>query len=90
MTEDEDLLTRIGAFFMLLGFIFFAIFVASDLGHKADFDYLFLSMLGVGVGMLFRRRKPARPSAGRFGIINKMRADAKKRKEEKNKPKAKK
>lgn len=90
MSEDEDLIVRIGAFFMLLGFVLFAVFVASDFGEDPDFDFLFLSMLAIGVGWLFRRRKPPRPSAGRFGIIQKLQADAKKRKEDKQKAKQKK
>ncbi len=90
MTEDEDLLTRIGAFFMLVGFVLFIIFVASDFSNQVDFDLFFISMLAIGLGILFRRRKPPRPSAGRFGIITKMRADAKKRKEDKQKAKTKK
>lgn len=90
MTEDEDLPVRIGTFFMLVGFVLFVIFIMTDVGQAANFDFLFLAMLGVGIGWLFRRRKPPRPSAGRFGIITKMRADAKKRKEEKQKAKQKK
>jgi hypothetical protein len=90
MTEDEELLPRIGVFFLLVGFVLFIIFVASDFSHQVDFDLFFVAMLLIGVGLLFRRRKKPHPSAGRFGMISKMRADAKKRKEEKNKPKAKK
>ena len=96
MSEDEDLLVRIGTFFMLVGFVIFAIFVASDFASKhtsntqADFDYLFVAILAIGGGWLLRRRKPPQPSAGRFSIINKMRSDSKKRKEEQQKAKAKK
>lgn len=96
MSEDEDLLVRIGTFFMLVGFIIFVMFVASDLASKhsadirADFDYLFIAILAIGGGWLLRRRKPPRPSAGRFGMINKMRSDANKRKEDQQKAKAKK
>ena len=96
MSEDEDLLVRIGTFFMLVGFVMFVIFVASDLSPKtaqnpgANFDFLFIAILAIGGGWLLRRRKPPQPSAGRFSIINKMRSDAKKRKEEQQKAKAKK
>lgn len=90
MSEDEDLPVRIGAFFILVGFVLFAIFIITDIGNKPDFDFLFLSMLGIGIGFLFRRRKPPPPQAGRFAIFKKMRENAKKRQEDKNKAKAKK
>ena len=96
MSEDEDLLVRIGTFFMLVGFVIFVMFVASDLASehnadiRADFDYHFIAILAIGGGWLLRRRKPPSPSAGRFGMLNKMRSDAKKRKEDQQKAKAKK
>jgi hypothetical protein len=90
MDADEDLGVRIGVFFILVGFVLFTIFIASDFAKQPEFDFLFLAMLSVGVGWLFRRRKPPPPSAGRFSIITKARENAKKRKEEKEKAKTKK
>ncbi len=85
MEPDDDIIVRIGTFFILIGFFAFILFVASDFAQKPEFDLLFLAMFALGLGWLFRRHKPPRPSAGRFSIITKAREDAKKRKEEKEK-----
>jgi hypothetical protein len=90
MSEDEDLPVRIGAFLILVGLVLLAAFIITDVGGKPDFDFLFLSMLTIGGGWLFRRRKPPPPTSGRFGIIQKIQANAKKRKEDKQKAKQKK
>lgn len=87
MDPDDDIAVRVGTFFFLIGFFVFILFVASDFAQKPEFDLLFLSMFAIGLGWLFRRHKPPRPSAGRFSIITKARENAKKRKEEKEKEK---
>jgi flagellar biosynthesis component FlhA len=82
MDSDDNIIVRVGTFFVLIGFFVFILFVASDFAQKPNFDFLFLAMFALGLGWLFRRRKPPRPSAGRFSIITKARESAKKRKEE--------
>jgi hypothetical protein len=79
--EDESLGVRVGTFFLVLGIGAFILFVASDLADKPDFDYLFIAILLIGIGWMFRSKKPPPPSAGRFSIFRKMREDAKRRKE---------
>ena len=72
-----DFAARIGTFLILLGIFFFIIFIASD------FDWLFLGLLFVVIGIVLRRRAPPPPPSGRFATINRMRADARKRREDK-------
>jgi hypothetical protein len=86
-TDQREFLPRIGTFFILLGIFFVIIFLASDFADQPDFDWLFLSLLFWALGFFLRRRASPPPSAGRFGMIRKMREDAKKRKEKKAKKK---
>ena len=66
MEAYREFLARIGTFFQVVGVFLFILFVTSDLAKKADFDYLFLSVLALGIGWMFRRKKPASPASGRF------------------------
>ena len=83
--EDEPLVVRVGTFFWVLGIGAFILFVASDLAENPDFDYLFVAMLLIGFGWIFRRKKAPPPSAGRFSILRKMREPKKKGKQEEKK-----
>jgi hypothetical protein len=87
MDNDDPFVVRVGTFFYVIGGGVFLLFVASDLAKKADFDYLFISILMLGIGWMFRRGKAPPPSAGRFAWVKKNRDDARKRKEEKAKAK---
>jgi hypothetical protein len=91
MSEEHDgqneLVPRIGTFLLLLGLFFFILFLTSDFAEQPDFDWLFLGLLLVAVGYVFRRRASPTPPTGRFGAIKKLREDARKRKEEKGKKK---
>jgi len=90
-TSQEDLVPRIGTFLILLGIFSLIFFVTSDMARNPEFDWLFVGMVLMGIGFLFRRRAPAPPPAGRFAGIRKIRENAKKRKQEKaDKKKAKK
>jgi succinate-acetate transporter protein len=84
-TDQSELVPRIGTFLILLGIFSLIFFIASDSAKQPEFDWLFIGMVLMGIGFLFRRRAPPPPSAGRFGMVRKMREDAKKRKEEKAK-----
>jgi flagellar biosynthesis component FlhA len=85
--EDDPLVVRMGTFFVVMGLGAFILFVTSDLVKKPDFDFLFIALLLIGIGWIFRRKKAPPPSAGRFSIFRRMREDAKKQREEKSKPK---
>lgn len=78
-----------GTFFMVIGVGIFILFVASDLAEKPEFDYLFIAMLLIGLGWVFRRKKAPPPSADRFSYFRRMRtrrggrADRRKQEEKK-------
>ena len=81
MESDEPLIYRVGMFFYVIGGGVFVLFVVSDFAEQADFDYLFLSLLLGFIGWMFRRGKPAPPSAGRFSWLNKQREERRKKKQ---------
>ncbi len=87
MDSDDPITVRVGTFFFVIGGGAFVLFVASDLAKQADFDYLFMAILMMGIGWIFRRGKAPPPSAGRFSWLKKTREEAKKKKEEKAKAK---
>jgi hypothetical protein len=87
MNNDDPFEVRVGTFFLVMGGAVFLFFVMSDLAKKVDFDYLFIAILLLGIGWIFRRKKAPPPSAGRFAWLNKTRQDSKKKKEEKAKAK---
>jgi len=80
-TDQRELVPRIGTFLFLLGVFFFILFLASDFANQPDFNWLFLGLLFGAIGFFLRRRSSPPPPAGRFGMINKFREDAKKRRE---------
>jgi hypothetical protein len=84
-TPQGELVPRVGTFMLLLGIFSLIFFLASDFADKPEFDWLFGGMVLLGFGILLRRRAPPMPSAGRFGIMRRMREEAKKRKEERAK-----
>lgn len=83
--SQKELVPRIGTFLILLGVFSFILFLASDFAKTPEFDWLFVGMVLMGIGFFFRRSAAPPPSAGRFGMVRKIREDAKKRKEEKAK-----
>jgi hypothetical protein len=84
-TPPGEILPRVGTFFVVLGIFSLIFFLASDFSRQTDFDWLFGGMILLGLGFIFRRRAAPPPPAGRFGMVRKMREDAKKRKEERAK-----
>jgi hypothetical protein len=87
MDNDDPIIVRVGTFFYVIGGGAFLLFVASDLAKRADFDFLFVSLLMVGIGWMFRRGKAPPPSAGRFAWLKKQREEANKKKTDKAKTK---
>ncbi len=89
MDSDDPLIFRVGMFFYVLGGGAFILFVTSDLAEQADFDFLFIALLMMGIGWMFRRGKAPPPSAGRFSWVNKQREERKKKNQGKQDPKKK-
>jgi hypothetical protein len=87
MDNDDPIIVRVGTFFYVIGGGAFLLFVTSDLAKRADFDFLFVSLLMVGIGWMFRRGKAPPPSAGRFAWLKKQREEANKKKADKAKAK---
>lgn len=84
-TSQSELVPRVGTFLILLGIFALIFFLASDFANKTDFDWLVIGMVLMGLGTFLRRRAPPSPPAGRFGMVRRMREDAKKRRQEKSK-----
>ncbi len=76
MEENEDpLIVRVGTFFLVMGGGVFILFVVSDFAENADFDYLFIALLLMSIGWVFRRGKAPPPSAGRFEWLRRKREE---------------
>lgn len=76
MENEHRFIVRMGTFFLVMGIGAFVLFVASDLADNVDFDYLFIAMLLIFVGWIFRRKKAPSPPAGRFSSIRRIRENA--------------
>ena len=80
MDSEDPLIYRVGIFFYVIGGGAFILFVTSDLAEQADFDFLFVSLLMIGIGWMFRRGKAPPPSSGRFAWWKKTSRRSKKEK----------
>jgi len=89
MDSEDPLIYRVGIFFYVIGGGAFIFFVVSDFAEQADFDFLFVALLMIGIGWMFRRGIKPPPSAGRFAWLNKQREEAKKKKQGKQEVKKK-
>lgn len=83
----EDIVPRIGTFFILIAIGLMILFVASDLARQPAFDYFFLALIIFTVGVLFRRRAAPRPPSGRFGLLRRMREARKQEEQQKQEKK---
>jgi hypothetical protein len=77
----EDLIARVGTFFILVGLALMIIFVGSILSKDTHGIYLFLSFAAFLMGFLFRRNKPVNDS-GRFRTIRRAGNRSRQRREE--------
>ena len=87
MEPQDSFTVRVGMFFLVLGGGAFLLFVVSDIADKTDFDYLFTSLVLMGVGWAMWRKKPPPPSAGRFAWFNQWNGERRRKREEKQKSK---
>jgi hypothetical protein len=87
MEPEDSFSIRVGMFLLVIGGGAFLLFVVSDIADKTDFDYLFVSLLLLGIGWTMWRKKPPPPSAGRFALFNKWNEERRRKQEEKYKSK---
>jgi hypothetical protein len=87
----SDFIARIGTFFYLMGAGSIILFIASDVtaatvaGNRTDYGLLFIGVVLISFGFLFRKRAAPPPAAERFRTIRRYRENQKKKKEEKAK-----
>jgi len=74
-------------FFLVMGSGAFLLFVVSDLADQADFDFLFISLVLIGIGWSMWRKKTRPASAGRFAVMRKWRENNRGKREERSKNK---
>jgi hypothetical protein len=72
--DDEDILARVGTFFIVMASGFIVMFVVSDLAETVYFDLFFIGILLGGLGLYLRRRAPTPPPSGRFESYQKWRS----------------
>jgi hypothetical protein len=66
MENSDPVEFRIGIFFYLISAVALVLFIASDFAEKAEFDYLFVSLVLFGIGWFFRRKIPPPQRVERF------------------------
>ena len=71
---EENIVPRIGTFFIVIGVGSIVLFIVSDIANMVDFNYLSIGLLVTSIGVVLRKnaRKPS-PS-GRFESLKKMRS----------------
>jgi hypothetical protein len=88
--HGDSLEVRMGTFFVVIGAGAFVLFVISDIAQKPDFDYFCGSLILLGIGFYFRRKKTPPPPADRFSYYRKWRSGATGKSKDKGKKEAKK
>ncbi len=72
--DDENIIPRIGTFFLVIGFILIIMFVASDLAETVYYDLFFIGVLFGAFGLFLRRKLAPPPPSGRFETWRSIRA----------------
>jgi len=86
----NEFIPRIGTFLFLLGTGFILLFIASDAhaaisAERTNYNFLFLGVLMLSFGFLFRRRAAPPQAADRFRIWKRWRENKNKKTEDKAK-----
>jgi hypothetical protein len=84
---ENNLIRRLGTFFILIGLVLLLLFTGSVLSKDFQYIYLFLSAAALFLGFLFHRAAP-RQESNRFAGVRKIRQRSRERREEKQKEKA--
>ena len=71
---EEDIVPRIGTFFIVIGAGFILLFIVSDIAKVVDFNYLSAGILVTGIGVVLRKNAKKPSSSGRFESLKKMRS----------------
>ncbi|MDX9991670.1 MAG: hypothetical protein RBS68_06415 [Anaerolineales bacterium] len=83
--ERKEFISRIGTFFLLLGFASMWLFIIADMSSATNFIYFFVSIILLVLGWNFKRITASAPKAGnRFEALRKIiqkRREAKQKKE---------
>ena len=72
--EDENILARVGTFFLVIGSGLIFMFIASDLADDVSYDLFFIGAFLSGIGIFMRRKAPPPPQSGRFESWKKWRS----------------
>ncbi len=81
--DNEDIIPRIGTFFLILGIGSTLLFVISDTANAIKFNYLFIGLFFSGIGISLRRKAEKTPPSGRFGWWKSLKDKDKKEKKDK-------
>ncbi len=82
----DDLIYRVGTFFLLIGGGALVLFILAAFGSRIDLPFLLIALIGLSLGFAFRRKRvPAPPSSTRFASLKRMNEQNRKRREEREK-----
>ena len=76
--DNENLIPRIGTFFLIISIALIILFVISDLAETVYFDLFFSGILLGGLGLYLRSRGASPSPSGRFESWRKMRENKRK------------
>jgi hypothetical protein len=84
---ENNLIPRLGTFFILIGLGLLILFVGSAVSRDVHYSYFFLALGTLALGSLFRSKAPRKESS-RFASVRKAQERTRQRREEKIKSKA--
>ncbi|MEW6030202.1 MAG: hypothetical protein ACOYZ8_12015 [Chloroflexota bacterium] len=79
----SEFIARIGTFFLLVGVVFVIMFAATESAAQPVFDFLFVAIILLTTGALFRRRGATPSASGRFSWLRGLRKENDKQKQPK-------